>query len=185
MRKIYTKAVKIPSILVCLLIQRVGFGIKEFFYILGVIKMKVQQSGFTLIELVIVIVILGILGAVAVPKFVDLSKDARTAAVKAVEGSMRSANAIVYAKAAVGSQMGATGSVSIGGGTVATVYGFAKDATELKKAMDLSPEFDLDGATPPIMIQHTGAPTPATCSVTYTPASATAPPVYALVTTGC
>lgn len=147
--------------------------------------MKVQQSGFTLIELVIVIVILGILGAVAVPKFVDLSKDARTAAVKALEGSMRSANAIVYAKAAVGGQMGATGSVSIGGVDVATAYGFAKDATELKKAMDLSPEFVLDTTLTTPIIKHNGAPTPASCSVAYTPASATTPPDYALVTTGC
>lgn len=55
-----------------------------------------QQQGFTLVELVIVIVVLGILAAVAVPKFVDLSKDADEAAIKAVAASLTSASAMNY-----------------------------------------------------------------------------------------
>lgn len=60
-----------------------------------------NQNGFTLIELVMVIVILGILAAVAIPRFIDLAGNAQQAAVQGVSGSLASANAINYAGCSV------------------------------------------------------------------------------------
>ena len=143
--------------------------------------MKTQQSGFTLIELVIVIVILGVLAATALPKFVNIGSDARIASVKALDGSMRAANSIVYAKAVTANQLGATGSVTINGTAVATVYGFAKDGTNVALAMDLSSDYTVAAG----LISIASATTPATCSVTYTAATATASPVYTDANGGC
>jgi prepilin-type N-terminal cleavage/methylation domain-containing protein len=58
--------------------------------------MKRLQAGFTMIELIVVIVILGVLAAVAMPKFVDVSSDAKTAALQGVAGAATSAMNVNY-----------------------------------------------------------------------------------------
>lgn len=147
--------------------------------------MRDGNRGFTLIELIIVIVVLGILAATVLPKFVNLGGDARKAVMQGVDGSMRSANAIIYAKAAAAGQLGATGTVTINATVVNTKYGYAATfSPDLAAAMDISPATDFTIAAG--SIRHAKATTPANCQVSYTaPAAADTTPTYATDVTGC
>ncbi|MFG0762490.1 prepilin-type N-terminal cleavage/methylation domain-containing protein [Aeromonas media] len=83
-----------------------------------------KQAGFTLIELVIVIIILGILAVTAAPKFLNLQDDARLAAANGVKASLQSSSQLVYSKAAIQGIESTSGAVSVAGATVNTKFGY-------------------------------------------------------------
>ncbi len=86
---------------------------------------KQKQGGFTLIELVVVIVILGILAATALPKFINIQSDAQYAAVQGVAGAVSSAFAVNYAANLANSAKGVaiTGSATITGAVNSVMNG--------------------------------------------------------------
>lgn len=86
-----------------------------------------QQQGFTMIELIMVIVILGVLSAFALPRFADLGGSARTAAIEGLGGSMKSAVGI--SRAAYLANGGSGTTVDLDGVTVAMTSGYP-DATD-------------------------------------------------------
>lgn len=85
-----------------------------------------NQKGFTLIELIIVIVVLGILAVTAAPQFINFSGDARASALKGMEGSVKGATQLAYSKAAIeGVETQASASVRVKGNTnVALTFGY-------------------------------------------------------------
>lgn len=140
-----------------------------------------RASGFTLIELIVVIVIVGIMAAFAVPKFINLQSDARSSVIRGVEGSLRSAATLVYSKSLIdGTEQNATGTVTVSTGPVDIVFGYpAASATGIDLSVDLSADIASNGAG--IFSLQTN------CSVTYTAATnATSPAVVSVAdTSGC
>lgn len=130
--------------------------------------MKKQQSGFTLIELIMVIVILGILAAFALPKFADLSGDARYSSISGALGSVRSASAIVHSAALAKNLSAASGeTVTLEGTDIDLVYGYiAGTDTAVTAAAQLSSEFTVTDAAGVVTVALGSD-----CAFTYTQAT--------------
>ncbi|WP_370215992.1 type II secretion system protein [Idiomarina sp.] len=101
-----------------------------------------NQKGFTLIELIIVIVVLGILAVTAAPQFFNFSGDARESAVKGLKGNIQGAYQTVYAKAAIEDKLGSSATLNDDTTStdddIALVYGYpAATADGISKAASL------------------------------------------------
>lgn len=153
-----------------------------------------RQSGFTLIELVIVIVVLGILAALAIPRFISLQREARIAVIDSLFNSVRSGANITYAKSAVEGETDlASAAVDIDGtgplGSISTNFGYPQATSTSMNLLfeNLSPRYAFSGGGATggstLTVNIDGI---ATCAITYqSPSAAGGTPVISRLIGGC
>jgi MSHA pilin protein MshA len=146
--------------------------------------MSKAARGFTLIELVVVIVILGILAAFAVPRFMGLEAQARAASVNSLAGSLRSASSLARS-VSMASGLALNAPITVDGVSIAMVQGYPT-AVAIQSTLQDFTGFTPATASGVTTFTRIGASTPAECRVTYAePTGAGLAPVIAAVTTNC
>ena len=139
---------------------------------------KSNQRGFTMIELVVVIVILGILAAFALPKYMGLENQARVAAVNGMTGSIRSAANMAHG---VWLASGNPATITVEGTAITITNGYP-NALGMSQLIQDSSGFTI-APNPPVAgsanVKYTpnGARTAATCYVQYAPPAAASGPI--------